>query len=205
MNALMENREGDLERFRKAGHAVVGVAGPKGGGKTAFALRFRDFAAAEDVPVLYLPLAAKLKEIFRLMGWNGQKDARGRRGLQLLGTEVGRKCIHEDVWVRHWRDRALHEALRAEARGSRIVVLADDVRFVNEADVIHRMGGRVVEIAGRVPYENEHDSEKRLPSGLLDAIVDNGGSLEDLERSARRVWEDVREALRRPAPAGASA
>lgn len=61
-----------------------------------------------------------------------------RQAMQTLGTEWGRHLVTPDLWTRAW--------IRA-AEGKSLVV-ADDVRFANEADLIRGRGGIVVEIFG---------------------------------------------------------
>ncbi len=56
-----------------------------------------------------------------------------RKAMQTLGTEWGR-ALHPDLWVRLW------EAGAGEG------CIADDVRFVNEAQSIRRAGGCVIQV-----------------------------------------------------------
>lgn len=66
--------------------------------------------------------ADKLKEIAFLLGWNGEKDDRGRRLLQDLGT-VGR-AYDPCVWIRFVLDRISSE------NPERVVIT--DCRYANE-------------------------------------------------------------------------
>lgn len=63
-----------------------------------------------------------------------------RHAMQTLGTEWGRKCINEDLWVNTLKE-AIENAL---AQGASVVVT--DVRFNNEAKVIRELGGTVVHL-----------------------------------------------------------
>lgn len=94
-----------------------------------------------------------------------------RHMLQTLGTEYGRQCLHPDVWLICWRKKA-------ERFGS---VVADDVRFTNEADLIRRMGGELwlVRRAG-VQRATSHSSEGGLDDYCFDHVIDNDGTLDDL-------------------------
>lgn len=98
-----------------------------------------------------------------------------RAMLQTLGTEWGRTCISPDVWLRHWKVRA--------SKCERVVV--DDVRFVNEAELIREMGGEVWLV--RRPgtrRQTSHASEGGLDEWphFTDCIY-NGSTLEHLEQA----------------------
>jgi hypothetical protein len=152
---------------------VIGIAGPAGSGKGVFARMLAVFL--DDSAIV--PFAAPLKEMARALGWDGQKDAKGRRLLQLLGTEVGRQCIAEDIWVYRWV-RAVSGKTRA--------VIADDCRFENEANAIHGLGGVVVCLTGRGYADTPtHASEAGLPADCIDVRIENTGSLDQLFTKAR--------------------
>lgn len=63
-----------------------------------------------------------------------------RQAMQFLGKEWGRDLLGPDVWVAAWSRRA--DAIGA-CGGT---VVADDVRFLNEAQAIRARGGVVVRI-----------------------------------------------------------
>ena len=73
---------------------LFGIHGPAGSGKTTMA---KGLIGAllnhDDATHTILPFAKPVKDVARNMGWNGEKDEKGRRLLQLLGTECGRECI----------------------------------------------------------------------------------------------------------------
>jgi hypothetical protein len=63
-----------------------------------------------------------------------------RLALQTLGTEWGRSLMAPNFWVEIWRQRVALEL----SRGHNVV--ADDMRFPNEAEVVRQMGGMTVRI-----------------------------------------------------------
>ena len=69
--------------------------------------------------------------------------------MQLLGTEFGRQMIDEDLWVNAWVERV--------QRHDRVV--ADDVRFPNEAAAIRRLGGVLILIERPGAVRSGHASE----------------------------------------------
>jgi hypothetical protein len=102
-----------------------------------------------------------------------------RHMLQTLGTEWGRACIHPDIWVRCWKGRAQQYS----------AVVADDVRFPNEAAMIKLLGGEMwrIERPG-VPHEHGHVSEGSLDDfdGFSRHIV-NDGTIDDLIGKLREI------------------
>lgn len=106
-----------------------------------------------------------------------------RHVMQTLGTEWGRGCIGEDLWVRLWlRDASVR------LFSSRVVV--DDLRFPNEAAAVRSLGGVIIKLAGRGGIAGTHESEAGC--GQADAIVDNDGCVTEL-------YAGVEEAVRRAA------
>jgi hypothetical protein len=95
-----------------------------------------------------------------------------RHMLQTLGTEWGRQCIHPEIWVRCWKGRAS----RFDA------VVADDVRFLNEAKMIKLLGGEMWRIDRTDAVRTfDHASEGSLDScGEFDRYITNDGTIEDL-------------------------
>lgn len=150
---------------------VIGIAGPDGGGKTTLANALVEAYAGEATIV---PFAAAVKEAAAQLGWNGQKDENGRRLLRLLGTDVCRECIHQDIWAAIWMQKALELLVQ---RGVQAVI-ADDVRFPNEVRFLRALAwvlqgsAVVIEVQGRTDYGG-HASNRGLPFELLDAHWDN--------------------------------
>ena len=165
---------------------IVGLCGRAGSGKTtaAEALVARGFAS--------ISFAAPLKRMFAALDIapSPRDDPRvwretphpllcgntPRQALQTLGTEWGRDCIGADFWVRIWAAEAANHAH----------VVADDVRFPNEAAAIRAAGGLVIRIdragAGSVSG-NGHISET-LPFAP-DATIVNDGTEDQLAAGLR--------------------
>ena len=179
--------------------SVIGIAGRARAGKdtlgrviaeifgyerAAFARPLKAMLSALDplVPVPGCDRPRRLAEVVGEEGWERAKEhAEVRRLLQRLGTEAGRRCLWEDVWV---------YALVRSATSGRVVVT--DVRFRNEAMAIKERGGIVVRVErpGAGPLhgtEGRHVSETELDSWDFDAVVVNDGSLSDLVEAAKRL------------------
>lgn len=97
---------------------------------------------------------------------------RSRTVQQRLGTEWGREIMRETFWVDIWRSKA--------ERCTKVV--ADDVRFPNEAETIKRMGGQVWHvIRPSITNRETHPSEGLLDDWTgFDRVVVNSGTIEDL-------------------------
>lgn len=104
-----------------------------------------------------------------------------RHLMQTLGTEWGRKCIADDLWIQIWRLKTCRYPM----------VVADDVRFPNEAQVIKEMGGEIwrIERPGNVNQE-DHASEGALDNwDGFDRIIINDGSVLDLGSKVKEALE----------------
>jgi hypothetical protein len=95
-----------------------------------------------------------------------------RHLMQTLGTDWGRLQVHPDLWVRCWSAQA--------AQHRRLV--ADDVRFSNEAAAIHALGGQVWKVwRPDAVLDCPHASEGNLDDwDGFDRVIANDASLEQL-------------------------
>lgn len=110
--------------------------------------------------------------------WIGKSP---RELMQTLGTEWGREHVCRQLWVTHMA-RRIKKPLR-----SGLNVVITDVRYVREAELIHRHGGeiwRIVRPAGPKTGHGEHTSEKESRRIIADYDLVNDGTLLDL-------WEQV--------------
>ena len=105
--------------------------------------------------------------------------------LVTLGTEWGRDVVHPDLWVRIAARRL--DAL--EARGIETVVVSG-VRFVNEVDLIHSRGGEVwrIDRPGTDRMSGGHRSEYGLSASLVDRVILNDGTRDDLRAAVLAAW-----------------
>lgn len=156
---------------------IIGLCGPAGSGKTTIAK-----ALSQDYGYTRRAFAYPLKAMIAA-GFNiemevldGPKEVKAlplevfggktlREVMQRLGTEWGREMISQDIWVRAW-ERMVWE-------GGNFI--ADDVRFGNECDAIHRLGGVVIRLhrtgAGitgnhaseHLDFETDHDIDNDRP------------------------------------------
>lgn len=164
---------------------TIGFTGLAGSGKSTAAR-----ILADEFCFAILPFAGTLKAMTRAFGLTAREMAGDlkeapcpalggktpRQFMQLLGTEFGRQMIGEDVWVNAWA-RAADDMDEDFAAGGRALIVADDVRFANEAAAIRARGGRIIRIErpGACSASGAgHESERQ--DFTPDRIIRNTGS-----------------------------
>ena len=93
--------------------------------------------------------------------------------LQRMGTEACRDIIGNNIWI-----AALERRLQDEKK-----VVIHDARFVNEISFIRSLGGSIIRIDRdkKTTVTDRHVSETDWNDILPDAIIENTGSVQDLE------------------------
>lgn len=105
-----------------------------------------------------------------------------RQWLQVLGTEVGRELLGEDVWV-----EAAKKSILAKLSGGSSVVITG-IRFSNELHMVEEvLGGFSIYVWRDLPPGDAHASENSLTEDDFDFILYNKGTLQELRNSANRV------------------
>jgi hypothetical protein len=161
-----------------------------------------------------LHFAGPLKDGMAIMGATkgGARDALYRAGCQLVGTkfrdpEFVPGVTHDNYWVDLIGEKLAAIAAEEDARLSssdssplfrETLALIDDVRFLNEVDMVRRWGARVVFIDGYrrlAPTINEpwrkHVSEAmatdythgRFDDELFDVVITNNDTEENFRRT----------------------
>jgi hypothetical protein len=150
---------------------IVGLTGKQRNGKSYFCkMLYNKFNEQTTDPisgimqdrVVQLNFKDALIDLAQQIGWNGKKDEKGRRFLQLLGTDCIRNCIDKDYWIKKWK-------ICAEGY-SRIesidLILADDVRFNNEARAIKDLNGFIIEVV--TPAQNKGPTDPHISEAGID-------------------------------------
>lgn len=143
---------------------TIGFTGLAGSGKS-YAANWMKLRTGGEI----WSFASKIKGIALAMGWDGEKDSRGRKLLQDIGT-AGRE-YRRDCWLRNLPTHP---------------VIIDDVRYINEAAAIRGVGGIIVRVvrAGLTPMQ--HSSETEQADIVADYII---ASDEHIEEKLEVIWE----------------
>lgn len=167
---------------------IIGIAGKAGSGKSTFANMLEQYLLDSPYPVDRVNFADYLKEVAYTLGWDGVKDDKGRRGVQLLGTDVVRDCFNPNLWIEKWEEELVPE----------FITITDDLRFINEAKAIQEKEGVLIEIIGRqtdLGKNKTHKSEEGVPGHFFNITIPNEGTLEDLDRQAHLLSEYILKGL----------
>jgi hypothetical protein len=148
---------------------IIAFAGLAQSGKTT---------AANFIPgVKILSFADPVKQIaLSSFNWDGIKDEKGRRLLQVIGTECGRE-YDKDIWVKKMR-----EQIKIYAPIYNVIAI-DDCRFDNEPALVKELGGIVFEILRPGCVPDGHASEQGISQNLIDKHIMNDGTLEQLKEN----------------------
>tara|TARA_Y100001970_G_scaffold288381_1_gene415508 strand:- start:869 stop:1444 length:576 start_codon:yes stop_codon:yes gene_type:complete len=153
---------------------VIGLTGRKGCGKSSvgailahnYDFHVRSFAS----PIKEMLVAMGIPKNYIYDRDYKEKPVPGfgksaRYMMQALGTEFGRHLVHPDVWIRALKNKL--DDLTGD-------VVIDDVRFENEARMIHAYGGMILRIER--PHTEDRDthiSELQLDSSHVDQTLQN--------------------------------
>jgi len=151
---------------------IIAFTGNKQSGKTE---SYNELKKIYTDAVYKLSFAEPVKKIAReQFGWDGKKDKKGRKLLQLIGTEVGRG-YNSNIWVEKM------EKILKNINYSNVIVIIDDLRFDNEAELIKKWNGIIIKIK-RPEYNGDgHASEKGISNKYIDYIIYNDGTIEQLK------------------------
>lgn len=123
--------------------------------------------------------------------WYEDKTEITRRILQIYGTEIFRKRVQDNYWIKQTKKRVIDS--KAD------IVLITDVRFPNEIEGMYSDNYELFTIRVDRKNEstntvNEHDSETALDEyNHFVYRVDNNGSLIDLKDAAMSIISNIEE------------
>ena len=167
------------------------ISGRAGVGKSTSAKILKDLL---DADCLLENFARGVKGVAYAMGWDGVKDAKGRKLLQDIGR-VGRQ-YNEDIWVEMTEERIFTILPPPE------FVIIDDWRFPNEYNHIKLDPAFEIEtiridapgrecLKGLPEYDDISETALTNNNFEYDFLVDNEGSLEVLSERLRAISMDI--------------
>ena len=95
-----------------------------------------------------------------------------RIAMQKIGTDIFRMHFHQDIWLLILKKQII--------RYDKIVVT--DIRFLNEYNMITKMGGNIIKITRNNIIKDSHLSENILDSIKFKYVIDNNGTIEELHQ-----------------------
>lgn len=175
---------------------IVLIGGRAGEGKSTFAQFCGEYLLHEkNTGSVTIPFARMVKETAFVMGWDGEKDDKGRKLLQEIGM-TGRE-YDLDLWANH----AITYIKDCDGQGFEYYLI-DDWRFPNEAKVIVKHFHPVLKVRMRRPEESHtlfgtalyNDvSEASLPDedSYYDYVIKNSKDLDELKARAKQFIDEI--------------
>jgi len=93
-----------------------------------------------------------------------------RIALQKIGTDVFRMHFHQDIWLLILKKQII--------KYDKVVVT--DIRFLNEYNMIKKIGGNIIKITRNNIIKDLHLSENILDGIKFKFIIHNNGTIEEL-------------------------
>ena len=167
-------------------------------GKDTIAKLMQEQLEQNGKKVLIIHFADPVKWLAHdFFNWDGNKDVEGRKLLQTLGTEIMRKHFPT-----YWAD-IIAKFIAATKKWDYILI--PDWRFENEFETIYKYNPFVITI--RINSFNSdgsqffnpnmtleqrlHISEWELDNFPFEWIIDNRGTIEDLNESIQTILEHI--------------
>lgn len=180
--------------------SIVGITGYKGSGKDTVG-----DTLTKKLNYVKINFADSLKSVCKtifcfsneqLYGNDKEKtdllwNVTPRTIMQRVGTDLFRDRLGElvpeinskEIWLKNLLIKVLN--LQKVRRSQPLKIVICDCRFQNEVDMIHALGGKVFLVdRNELKPQNlsqVHQSESGIADLSVDGIIDNNGTLEDLE------------------------
>lgn len=171
---------------------IIGLVGKLQSGKTTTAGMILDNLSGK--PAVRTAFGNHLKEMILASGlctadelW-GKKTDFSRLMLQKIGTEIIRKQVDPNFWIK----KMLEEINKWKDNNPEgITIIIDDVRFVNEAALVKMFNGTLIHIV-RPTNEQEKEENKHLSETEQDVIISdfkiiNDGSIDELKQQIQTI------------------
>lgn len=177
---------------------IIALTGQAGAGKSEGFNIFKE--NSDGKPVTLLKFAAPLYKIqeyaYTLISsvyTRPENFVKDRKFLQFIGTEWGRE-LDENLWLNLFKARV--DQLRQ--RDADVIIVCDDARYDNEAELIHSLGGFIVKIETNRPSVAldgipNHASEDGLDPKYIDFTISNNGTLEEYHEKLVDLFKTIKQ------------
>lgn len=182
--------------FKNRNPKIYMVAGKARNGKDSIAQNIVSYYQLREKKTINLQFSSYIKEYAKkISDWDGREEEKPRELLQQLGTTLIRKKIDENFFIRR-----IIEDINVYSYFFDVIVLSD-VRFDLELMQIKNAFQNVKRIKVVRPGVEQvlgnlkqHETENSLVNDeLYDKIINNDGSLEELERKVYQMLEEENE------------
>jgi hypothetical protein len=116
--------------------------------------------------------------------WREKKDEEWditpREAMNLVGSRLFRDNFREDVWVK-FTEKRVKELLK---RGKEVVIT--DCRFVNEAEMLKRLGGVFIYVK-----RGDKDPEYEMSKIQYDYVIENDTTKEELIKKLYKIFGEI--------------
>ncbi len=164
---------------------LIGIAGKKQSGKDCLYMAIHNLLRHTHVIARVAFADALKQEVCRGMlvdrAYLEAHKENFRLILQGWATDFRRKLCGDDYWINRWQ-----EIVKGIESTPNLVIVVPDVRFLNEASIIKKMGGTLIKIERRCRREEDkHKSETEMDSCVADYVIDNSDSIQHLIEQAK--------------------
>ena len=114
----------------------------------------------------------------------------GREFMQKFATDVMRNELpkhinmnmdNKTIWVRLC-EKKIMDMLKNNKK-----IIVSDGRFFDEIYMIKKMGGKIIKIIRNNSYQQNHESESYISKIDADIIIDNNGTLNELNEQINKI------------------
>lgn len=177
---------------------IVLIGGRAGEGKSTFTRFCGEYLLREkNIGSVIVPFARMVKETAFVMGWDGEKDDKGRKLLQEVG-KIGRE-YDLDLWANH----AIDFIKDCDGQGFEYYFI-DDWRFPNESKVIVEHFSPTLKVRMRRPeeshtlfgtalYNDVSEASLSDEDSYYDYVIKNSKDLDELKVKSEQFIDIILE------------
>lgn len=169
---------------------IIGFAGKKQSGKDYALKILQQLYPSTDFIRISFADAVKQEIAFACSTTVGEIEKnkeKFRLILQWWGTDFRRNMQDKDYWTKVWLKKVNYIL---DNHPSKIIV-ATDIRFQNELDIIHSLGGKVYEIVSNHVIFDRHESElmglENIDYEILNDKTDN--FVREIKQLTEKEWK----------------